>query len=106
MNHKELKEPIEEMKSVVQEVSGGMPDVIERIRRDVPAGFPVRMADSILKGIGAGAGQLEEEWAAVRSGCGPLVTAGSGRDLRSSILSPCRVGDPLSLLQIGKRDAH
>jgi serine/threonine-protein kinase HipA len=53
-----------EMKFVLEEVIARTPEVIEQVRNVIPAGFPVQIADAILNGIQARAGQLKTELSA------------------------------------------
>ncbi len=50
-----------EMQSVMQDVIARTPEVIERVRNLVPAGFSAQIADAILDGIKAAAEQLKTE---------------------------------------------
>jgi serine/threonine-protein kinase HipA len=52
------------MKFVLEEVIARTPEVIEQVRNVIPAGFPVQIADAILNGIQARAGQLKTELSA------------------------------------------
>ena len=50
-----------EMKAVVQDAIAKTPEVVNRLRGILPAGFPAQIADSILDGISARAEQLAME---------------------------------------------
>jgi serine/threonine-protein kinase HipA len=49
------------MKAVVQDAIAKTPEVVNRLRGILPAGFPAQVADSILDGISARAEQLAME---------------------------------------------